>query len=403
VLSDWWHEFPVLVVDWRDVRYAIHIHRGWRNAWTDQELPPVREGMSKAASDHLEVHLHGGLEDRTTKDQATLISRFETRWFPTIFIPPILLGAYETAGPYNLFGMNCWGWSRFLIYAILENRTQYVVGASETSAKGAVNIDVKDVWKSFLANPWLNWALLLRSKGECLSGPSSSKTFMLRPSGLAHPVIRRIDKGIRKIEKLILRSPTPSRFYRDRPLEIGVNNASDIHGRALSASPHLFRDGVAIDNDASMYSRALSAPGNFLYLLSPPLSINSDACNVFSIQATVYTTSGNTRIPIHRSKHQLCGTGMHSFVSSEYDILCHKSCMWAETAIVRHNGSDASLYVASDRFALEYDSNDMHSIHLDQDHPIVRQLRNNDMIGLWIQVAYGRLFVRSAEVVIVRG
>jgi hypothetical protein len=170
--SEWNHEFPVLVMKRRDRLYGMFVHRAWDNAWAGQDVPPFLQGSRKLPSDRIEIYLYGSLEDRLEKADADLQIRLDVRWFPSFLIAPILLGTYETAGPYNLLGMNCWGWSRFLIYAILKNRMQYVVAASKSET-----VEVRDAWESFLANFWLNWALLLRLQSAYHSGRPAPEIF----------------------------------------------------------------------------------------------------------------------------------------------------------------------------------------------------------------------------------
>jgi hypothetical protein len=228
----------------------------------------------------------------------------------------------------------------------------------------------------------------------------SALTILTHPaSGPTHPLIRYLVRHGQDVKRLfVFTRPASSRFSRELPLEIGVNGTSDISGRALTDVPHHFVDGVAVNDDASTYSNSLSTPGNLLYLLSPPLARVGE---ISSVQLTVYTSTARAAAPAQESTHKYCDNFPTTDRSSLRGtiVLCSDSCMWVETAIVRHNTADGSLSVAKERFFLQYGDN-IHSLRLDGEHPMLRRLRDNDMIGLWIRVAHGRPLVRSAEVVV---
>jgi hypothetical protein len=147
-------------------RYAVHVHRAWHDAWAGagQDDLPIKQGSRKVPLDLISVHLHNSLGDREERAAARLVIHLGLRWFPSSFVSPILQATHETGGPYNLIGMNCWGWSRLLIYTLLKDRQQYIYEASNSEAGSTISVD--DAWEGFLTNFWLNWALLLRLQSE---------------------------------------------------------------------------------------------------------------------------------------------------------------------------------------------------------------------------------------------
>jgi len=153
---NWRHEFIILSILYQERDYFVHMNRAWDSdgSWLSDYVPQLTWGSVKPAEQKVSIYLPGKKEDQERVD-TELVAQISFHGPVTLRNITVFLASMDGhLRSYELLGMNCWTWSRYVTMDITDIWRNFVHKV-ELPRQGLV--DIPTFLTELLSSPWVGF------------------------------------------------------------------------------------------------------------------------------------------------------------------------------------------------------------------------------------------------------